>query len=436
MFQKITLKNGLRIITVPQKSTRAVAVLVLVGTGSKYEKKEISGISHFLEHMFFKGTQKRPSKLEIAETLDKIGGIYNAFTGEEHTGYFAKVEASHFDLALDWVADVYLNSLLPEKEVEKEKGVIVEEINMLNDNPMAYVEILWNKLLYGDQPAGWDIAGTKESVAKMTRQKLINYMASQYVASNTIVCLAGKIKNSQAIGRIKKYFAEIKTTPLQTKPKVVDASIRSVSIPSANRRIEGQTGPAMLLRRKKTDQTHLCLGVRGYNLFHPQRYAQDILGIILGGMMSSRLFMAVREKLGIAYYVRTSVDANPDTGFLVTQAGVDNENVEKAILTILKEYKKISQERVPKTELKKAKDYIQGRMALMLESSDALAFFYAGQEAFERKILTQEEIYAKINKITDGDVLRVARDIFQPRGMNLALVGPFNDKNKFRKLLK
>jgi len=165
MFKKTTLKNGLRIITVSQKSTQAVTVLALVGTGSKYETEKISGISHFLEHMFFKGTKKRPDKLEIAETLDKIGGIYNAFTGEDYTGYFAKVAASQFDLALDWVSDIYLNSLLPEKEAKKEKGVIIEEINMIYDNPMAYVEILWNKLLYGDQPAGWDIAGTKESVA-------------------------------------------------------------------------------------------------------------------------------------------------------------------------------------------------------------------------------------------------------------------------------
>jgi len=420
MFKKTTLKNGLRIITVPQKSTQAVTVLVLVSTGSKYETKEVSGISHFLEHMFFKGTKKRPDKLEIAETLDKIGGIYNAFTGEDYTGYFAKVAASQFDLALDWVSDIFLNSILPEKEAQREKGVIIEEINMINDNPMAFVEILWMKLLYGDQPAGWDIAGTKESVSSINRQKLLNYMKSQYVASNTIVCLAGNIKISQAIAKAKKTFTQIGTTPFLKKPKV----------------IERQTSPECLLHNRKTDQTHLCLGVRSYNLFQPQRYAQEVLGVILGGMMSSRLFMEIRERLGLAYYVKTEVNANPDTGFLMTRAGVDNKNVEKAITTILKEYRKISQKAVPPAELKKAKDYIKGKMALLLESSDALASFYGEQELLKREILTPKEIYAKIDKVSGNDILRVAKDIFQPKKLNLALIGPFKDKSKFEKLLR
>ena len=420
MFKKTTLKNGLRIITVPQKSTQAVTVLALVGAGSKYETKKISGISHFLEHMFFKGTKKRPDKLEIAETLDKIGGIYNAFTGEDYTGYFAKVAASQFDLALDWVSDIYLNSLLPEKEMKKEKGVIIEEINMIYDNPMAYVEILWNKLLYGDQPAGWDIAGTKESVTGIGRPDLFNYMKSQYVASNTIIGVAGKIENSIAIKKVKKYFSEISSSQPFGKPEV----------------IERQTRPECLLHFRETDQTHLNLGVRGYNLFHPKKYAQDILSIILGGMMSSRLFMEVREKLGIAYYIKTSCEANPDTGCLVTQAGVDNQNVEKAVSTILKEYKKISQRRVPDSELKKAKDYVKGKMALLLEPSDASASFYATQELLKKEILTQKEIYAKINKVTTNDILKISQDIFRPAKLNLALISPFKDKKPFEKILK
>ena len=419
MFKKITLKNGLRIITMPQKSTQAVTVLVLVGTGSKYEKKDINGISHFLEHMFFKGTKNRPDKLEIAETLDKIGGIYNAFTGEDYTGYFAKVAASKLDVALDWVSDIFLNSLLPEKEMEKEKGVITEEINMIYDNPMAHVGVLWSKLLYGDQPAGWDIAGTKESVSRMTRQKLSDYMGSQYVASNTIVCVAGQIKNDTE-DKIKKYFSGSKDGSFAPKAKVV----------------ERQTQPECLLHFKETDQTHLCFGARAYNLFHPQRYAQDILGVILGGMMSSRLFMEVRDKLGLAYYIRTEAEANPDTGYLVTQAGVDNKNAEKAVAVILKEYKKISQERVSPKELKKVKDFMKGKMTLLLESSDAVASFCGIQALLENDILTPEEIYAKINKVSAADVLKVAKDIFRPENLNLALVGPFKDKELFEKIIK
>lgn len=409
MFRKTTLKNGLRIITVPQKNTQAVTVLVLVGTGSKYERKEISGISHFLEHMYFKGTKKRPSTMAIAETLDKVGGIYNAFTSEEYTGYFAKVDNLHLDLALDWVSDIYLNSLLPEKEIKKEKGIIIEEINMRCDHPMTYVGVLWTKLLYGDQPAGWDIAGTKESVAKISHQDLIRYRKSQYVAPNTILCIAGNIPQSNIISKIKKYFSKIDTHQPKDKPKV----------------IEKQTKPQLLLHTRKTDQTHLCLGVRSFNLFHPQRYTQELLGIILGGMMSSRLFIKVREKLGIAYYVSTSATADTDTGFLVTQAGVDNDKIEIGILAILKEYKKISKEKVSQKELKKAKDNVKGKMALILETSDAQASFYGLQELLKKEILTPEQISKKIDKITESDILKVAKDIFQPHKLNLALIGPF-----------
>lgn len=420
MYKKTTLKNGLRIITVPQKGTQAVTILVLVGTGSKYERKEISGISHFLEHMYFKGTKKRPSTIAVSETLDKIGGIYNAFTSEDFTGYFAKVSASQFEIALDWVSDIYLNSLLPKKEIKKERGVIIEEINMFLDTPMMYIGELWKKILYGDQPAGWDIAGTKKSVTEISREQILNYMQSQYVAKNTIICVAGKISPTKTINKIKNYFSKIRTNEPKAKFPVV----------------ERQDGPGLLLSAKETDQTHLALGVRTYNLFHPYRYTLELLEIILGGMMSSRLFIEIREKLGIAYYIKTSADSNPDTGYLVTQAGVDNKKIDKAIVTILKEYKKISQKKISSSELKKIKENLKGKLALTLESSDAKAVFYAGQELLEKKILTPKDIFVKIDKITASDILKVAKDIFRPERLNLALIGPFKDKEKFKKLLK
>ena len=420
MFKKTILKNGLRIITIPQKNTQSLTVLVLVGTGSKYEKKEINGISHFLEHMYFKGTKKRPTTINIAETLDKVGGIYNAFTSEEYTGYFAKVAALHFDLALDWVADIFLNSTLPEKEIEKEKGVIIEEINMIYDHPLSYVQVLWPKLLYGDQPAGWNIAGTKESVANVTREKLIDYMKKQYVASNTIISIAGNFDEMKTIEKVKKYFSKIKIEKPIEKPEVR----------------EKQTKPNLILHSRQTDQTHLCLGVRAFNLFHQLRYAQELLAVILGGMMSSRIFEEVRSKLGIAYYVNTFSEANPDTGFLFTQAGLDNKNVERGILTILKEYKKISQNKIPFSELNKAKDYLKGKTTLLLESSDAQASFYAGQELLEKKILTPDQIFAKIDRVNREDILKLAGEIFKSERLNLALIGPFKEKKTFEKLLK
>lgn len=420
MFKKTTLRNGLRIITIPHKAAQAVTALVLVGTGSKYETKENNGISHFLEHIYFRGTKKRPTPLAVIEPLDRVGAIYSAFTSEEYTGYFAKVKSSHIDLALDWISDIYLNSLLPPKEIEKERGVILEEINMYLDMPMLYVGELWKKLLYGDQPAGWEVIGTKENVASITRQQIVSYMESQYVAANTIVCLAGKFSEVDIINKIKKYFSKIHTTNFETKFPV----------------IEKQNKPQSLLYFKKTDQTHLILGVRAYNLSHPQRYAQEILGVILGGMMSSRLFTEIREKLGIAYYIKTNSHLDPDTGYLVTQAGIDNKNVERAISVILKEYKKVSRKRIPAKELKKAKEYIKGKTALELESSDAQAAFYAGQELLENRILTPEEIYKKIDKVTQNDILKIAKDVFKPEKLNLALIGPFKDKNEFQKLLR
>ncbi len=420
MYKKSVLNNGLRIITVSQQSTRAITVLVLVKTGSKYEDKETNGISHFLEHMFFKGTKFRPSPIAVAETLDKVGGVYNAFTGEEYTGYFAKVESSKFELALDWVSDIFLNSTLPEKEIKKERGVIVEEINMLRDHPMSYLQVLWQELLYGDQPAGWNIAGTKENVMKMTRKRLFDYRNSQYTSSNTIICVAGKINSKEAVKSVRKSFAKISKGVSLKKPKV----------------LESQNSPNFLLHHKKTDQTHLCLGVRAYNMFHLARYPTVLLARILGGMMSSRMFVELREKLGLCYYISTSVDANPDTGFLVTQAGVDNKNVEKAISAILKEYEKIFSEEISVIELKKAKDNIKGKMALSLEPSDNLASFYGVQELLEEKTLTPEEIFEMIDKVSTKDILKLAKEIFVPEKLNLALIGPFEDKKKIQKLLK
>jgi len=420
MFQKTTLKNGLRIITVPQEGTKAATVFVLVGTGSKYEKKEISGASHFLEHLFFKGTKKRPSVFKIVEPLDKVGGIFNAFTGEEYTGYFVKVDSSHVNLALDWVSDIYLNSLFPEKEVEKERRVIIEEINMCLDAPMMYVGELWKRVLYGDQPAGWDISGNKETISKISRSQIMDYMKSQYAASNTVVCVSGNISSVKTVESVKKYFSKIRKTNSFLKEPVV----------------EKQAWPKALVLEKNTDQTHLALGVRAYNLFHPQKYALEVLGTILGGMMSSRIFLEIRDKRGLSYYTHTNVDANPDTGYLMTSAGVDNSRVEEAITGILKEYKKISEKKVSAQELKRAKDHIKGKTALQLETSDAKASFYAGQELLEKKILTPEQIFASIDKVTANDILEVAKDIFKPQKLNLALIGPFKNKNKFQRLLR
>ncbi len=289
------------------------------------------------------------------------------------------------------------------------------------DQPGRHVAELFDTLVYGDQPLGWDIAGTKESVSGISREDLLSYISSQYTARNTVVCVAGNLVNrDEIVNKVKKKFAAIKTSESIQKPKV----------------LEGQIKPDLLLHKRQTDQTHFCLGVRGYNLFHEMRYAQDVLGLILGGMMSSRLFVEIREKLGLAYYISADVSSDPDSGYLVTQAGVDNTRVDKAIAAILKEYKKISQIKIPEKELKKAKDHIGGKMALHLESSDAQASFFGFQEILENKILTPEEFYDRINKVRASDVQKVAQDIFQPAKLNLALIGPFEEEKRFQNLLK
>ncbi len=421
MYKKITLENGLRIITVPMESSNSVTVLILVGTGSKYETKDTSGISHFLEHMFFKGTQKRPDTLTIAETLDRVGGEYNAFTSKEVTGFWAKVEKSHLDVALDWISDMFLNSKFDEKEIEREKGVIIEEVNMYLDTPTAYIGELWEELLYKDQPAGWRVIGEKENILAFNRQKILDYYQSHYSPGNTIVCVAGGL--SQDIkSRIKKYFAEIKPAKAGQKLKVQ----------------EKQEESEVLVFNKKTDQTHFCLGVRAFDLFSEKKYALALLAIILGGNMSSRLFIKVRERNGLAYSIHTSADTSTDTGYLVTQAGIDHKNLEKSVQLILEEYKSLKENKITGQELQKAKNYLKGTMFLSLDSSDAQASFYTAQELLEQKILTPEEKFEKIDAVSIDDIKKVSEEIFVPEKLNLAVLGPFekSEKEKLTKLLK
>lgn len=417
-YQKFTFKNGLRLVTVPMKNTQAVTVLVLVGTGSKYETKEINGISHFLEHMFFKGTKKRPSTLEIAETLDKIGGEYNAFTGKECTGYWAKVDVKHLNTALDWVSDIFLNSKLDPKEIERERGVIIEELNMYLDDPKRYIWDLWDELLYGNQPAGWSIVGKKNTIKKINKNQFINYLQN-YSAKNTVIVVAGNIKQNVLKSKVYNFFKTINNKNIRNKNKV----------------IEKQKQPNVLLHYKKTDQTHLFLGVRGYNMFHRDKYVLDVLSVVLGGNMSSRLWIEIRERNGLAYYVGTGSQNHTDSGNLYTRSGLNNDKVEKAIQIILKNYRLMKDKKISPQELKKAKDYIRGKAILNMESSDEQAGFYAEQELFENKILTLEEKLAKIEAVTAEDVQRVAKDIFKPEKLNLALIGPFKNRKKFQNLL-
>lgn len=418
-YKKTTLKNGLRVITAPMAGTQTAAIVVMVGVGSRYESEKEAGLSHFIEHMFFKGTQKRPTTLHISSELDAIGGEYNAFTSKDHTGYWAKVDAKHFDTALDVVADMYLNSKIDEEEIKKEKGTIIQELNMYEDTPTRNVGDIFESLLYGKNPLGREIIGYKKTISSFKRKDFIDYMNRFYTANDTVIAVAGKINEKKVLKSVEKYFSNMRKGK---KPQILKVK-------------EDQKKPAAFLKFKKTDQTHFVLGVRAYHQNHKDRFALSLLSVILGGNMSSRLFIEVREKRGLAYYVRTGTDTFSDCGYLATQAGVEHKNMKLAIETILSEYARMAREKVSEEELRRAKDYISGKSVMGMESSDEVASFFIDQEFIRKKILTIEEILERLEKVTAADIMRVAQEIFQNGKLNLAVIGPHKNKKELEKIL-
>lgn len=419
-FSKKVLQNGLRVITVPMKDNPTVTVLVLVEAGSKYETKKVNGISHFLEHMCFKGTTKRPKAVDISKELDSLGSQYNAFTSQEYTGYYAKSDARHFSQIFDIVSDVYLNSIFPEKEMEKEKGVIIEEINMYEDMPHRHVQDLMMSLLYGDQPAGWNVAGTKANILNMKRADFVTYHDQHYLPEATVLMVAGKVTEKEVLNEVHKIFGKVSSGKKGSKLKVK----------------EKQEKPQALVNFKKTDQTHFVLGVRTYDLFHKKNAVLSVLGGILGGGMSSRLFVKLREEMGVGYYVRAYNDSYTDHGFFQVSAGVDNKRIHEVIYAVLEECKKLKNYKVSEEELNKVKEYLIGNMKLSLESSDDIANFYGGQELLKREIHSAEEKAKEIRKVTAGQIQALAKDIFKNNRLNLALIGPFKEKKEFLEVLK
>jgi len=418
--KKKTYKNGLRVVTIPMKDNPTVTVLVLVGTGSDYETKEINGISHFLEHMCFKGTTKRPNATAISLELDTLGCQYNAFTDHELTGYYAKGDAKNFNQMFDIVSDIYLNSTFPEKEMEKEKGVIVEEINMYEDMPQAKVQDLFEKALYGDQPAGWNIAGTKENIYKMVRDDFVNYKKSHYVSSNTVVVVSGDITNDKVYKEVDKYFKEVHTTKSKNKVKTNDS----------------QEKPNIIIKFKETDQTHFVLGVKTFSMFDKRNMAISLLSAVLGAGMSSRLFNKLRQEMGVAYYVRAFNNTSLDHGSLQISAGVNNVRTEEVIKEILKECNLLISEKVSEKELNKVKSLIIGNMKMSLEATDDIANFYGHQELLKKEIKTLEEKIKEIKKVTVNDIQKMAKLIFIEKNLNLAIVGPFKSDSQFKEILK
>ncbi|MEK7115164.1 MAG: pitrilysin family protein [Patescibacteria group bacterium] len=418
-YNKTVLSNGLRIITIPQKEALATTFLVLVEAGSKYETKEINGLSHFLEHMVFKGTAKRPRAIDISTELDALGAQYNAFTSQEYTGYYAKVESHKLDKALDVVTDIYMNPVFDANEIEKEKGVIIEELNMYEDLPMRKVGEVFMDLLYGDQPAGWDVGGRKEVIRVLNREDFLKYRGEHYLAKSTLIVVAGAFDEKDVINKITNDFSHIKDTAKGKKLAVV----------------ESQTKPAVKVKYKEVDQTHVVIGCRAFSLKDPRRYILDVLADVLGGGMSSRLFQKVRDELGAAYYVRAEADLFTDHGYIAVSSGVDHAKLEKVVEAVLGEMKKLATDLVQSDELQKAKNHLIGKIILGLESSDELASFYGGQEILGEEIVTPMDLIKKVEEVRAEEILDLAKEIFQDSKLNLALIGPIKDSSKLENLL-
>ncbi|OHA46603.1 MAG: hypothetical protein A3A80_01920 [Candidatus Terrybacteria bacterium RIFCSPLOWO2_01_FULL_44_24] len=413
------LPSGLRVILAPMKQTQAVTVLVLVAAGSKYEQKRINGISHFLEHLFFKGTRHRPTTEAVAAVLDGVGAEHNAFTSKEYTGYWVKASAQHTDLALDIVSDMLTSPLFEGKEIEKERRVIFEELNLYFDTPTRFVEDLFEETVWGDQPAGWYVGGTKESVSHITRKDILAYFKKYYGTLGTVVCVAGNIDPKHTTREISRRFSTLPKRESSVKPPVY----------------EDQTKPKVTLSFKPTDQTHIAFGARAFNHRDPRRFALLVLATILGGNMSSRLFLNVRDHLGLAYYIGTSPSLDTDSGYIMSHAGIKNSEVLRALEAIRREYDLIAKKPVNHKELLKAKDYLVGRFLLGLEETDEVASYLATQELLKNVIEKPEHYIEKIREVSSSDVISVAQDVFKPSRFNLALIGPHKNKDGIMRIL-
>lgn len=417
--QKHVLKNGLTVLFVETNTFPSFTSLLLVGAGSRYETEKNNGIAHFFEHMAFKGTKKYPSSLHIASTIEGMGGVFNAFTDKDHTGYWIKAPSQHFESVIDVMSDMILHSLLLPEEIEREKGVIIEEMNMYEDTPARKVGDLMDGMLYKGTPLGFEIIGTKETVSSFTRESFLDYMDQLYRPSNAVLVIAGGFHGTE-YG--KKYLEIVeekfgswhdkKTQP----PQVVT---------------DEQKGIQTIVRHKKTEQAHFCIAFRSFPRKDPRRFALRILTALMGGGMSSRLFIEVRERRGLCYYISSGREFYDDVGTVSTQAGVpiNAEKLNEAIKVTLDVHKEIAAGNITEAEITRTKEMIKGWLVLSLEDSSSIASFVGGKMLMEKTIETPEEVVKQIDAVTKEQIVAVAKDIFTEDRLNLAVIGPFKEKD-------
>jgi predicted Zn-dependent peptidase len=420
VFERTTLDNGLRLLTAPMQQVASTTCFIFLAAGSRYETAETNGIAHFAEHMFFKGTDRRPTARDIGMAIDGIGGEFNAFTGKEYTGYYVKCASEHQGIALDVLTDMLRHSKFEEEEIEREKGVIVEEMNMYFDTPRDFIGGVYDDLLYGDQPLGWDIIGRKETVRGATRETFLDYLTRWYKPSRMVVGIAGRLED--------EVRAEVERLLGDLEPGETGAPPPLQPLPNGSR-------PRVKVHTKQSDQAHLILGVPSRPLDHPDRYILQVLATVLGGGMSSRLFTEVRERRGLAYYVYGVNQSYTDAGSLHSQAGVDINRIDEAVTTIADQLKRIVDEPVPSEELEKAKNFAKGRFVLQLENPQGLILFGLRREVLEGQAIEPDEVLAAIDAVTAQDVQRVAQEVLGSNAYRFALIGPFDDAERFEKLL-
>jgi len=420
MHKLTTLSNGLKVILTPIEGTKSCTVLCLVGAGSRYETKDINGISHYLEHMFFKGAQRYKNAAAVSGAIDGVGGDFNAFTAKEYAGYYVKLAAHQKEVAFDVIGDMMTGATFLSEEVEKERNVIMEEYNMYQDTPMYQVGWDFERLLFGDQPMGWDQIGTKETIHALKRDQFVEYKNALYTPENTVISVSGHYDEKEVMDMIDKYF------PMPEGKRAFDYEPYK-EMPSDKK---------LIMQHKKTEQGHIIIGFPGTPARHEDEYAEKVLSVILGGNMSSRMFMNVREQKGLCYYVRTSTDDYSDVGAITTSAGVDLTRVDLAIEAILHEYKLITEEAVDEAELTKGKEFMKGKIILRLEDSEEYAHMMGKQALLYPDVRTVDDILKSIDAVSVADIQRVAKSLFAEDKLKMAMIGPYDDEEHFANLLQ
>jgi len=413
-----TYANKLRLITKNIPQSKSVTALVLVGAGSRYESLDINGISHFLEHMFFKGGETFKNTKEVSQAIDGIGGEFNAFTGKEYAGYYVKVGANHLDTALKVLSDMMIHAKHPKEEIEKERGVILEELNMYQDTPMYQIGWDFEKLIFGDTPLGRDTIGTKELIKSVTQKQFQEYQEKLYTPDNMVISIVGNIDEEKIQEQIPELF------PYNSTQKSLEFD-EFIGYPTENK---------LHVIHKKTDQAHLIMGFPGSSQKDQDRWATKLLCTILGGNMSSRMFLNIREQRGLCYYIHTSSDQYSDAGTISTRAGVDVNRIKEALTSIKHEYNEIAKHGIQPDELQRAKEYLKGKMFLRMEDTEEQAHFYARQELIAKEKMSLNQIAEKIDSVTLEDVNQVAQKFLVDKNLYTSIIGPYT-KEEIQKIL-